>query len=209
MTTTSDHPHLSTADLADIQQHMLRFARNQLADDSLAEDAVQEALIKTITHHDSFKGKSAYKSWVFAILKNTITDMLRKHGREVQMSSLTGKRDDDNQGDALLDTLFDNSGHWQKVQKPAKWDTPDESLEQDSFWQVMEACLNNLPSEQARVFMMREYIGLDTKEICTECNITTSKFYVVMHRARLKLQTCLSAKWFDHGNQTHVGDAHA
>lgn len=207
--TTSEHPYLSQADLADINQQMLRFASNQLADDALAENAVQETLIKTITHHNSFKGKSAYKSWVFAILKNTITDMLRKNKREVHMSSLASNSEDDKQTDALLDTLFDKTGHWQKVQKPAKWDTPDESLEQDSFWQVMEACLNNLPSEQARVFMMREYIGLDTNEICSECGITSSKFYVVMHRARLKLQTCLSANWFDNEKQTNMGGAHA
>lgn len=200
------HPHLSAADLADIRQQMLRFAQNQLADTALAEDAVQETLIKTLTHHDSFKGKSAYKSWVFAILKNTLTDMLRKQGREVHASALV---DDATQTNALFETLFKENGNWQKVQRPAKWETPDEAAENDGFWQVMEACLDNLPAEHARVFMMREYTQLDTDEICTACAISSSKFYVIMHRARLKLQTCLSVNWFDHEHNAPAGDAHA
>ena len=201
---STPHPHLNQSELADIRQQMLRFAQNQLADTSLAEDAVQDTLIKTLTHHDSFKGRSAYKSWVFAILKNTITDMLRKRGREVSASVLA---DDDEQTSALFDTLFQDNRHWHKVQRPAKWDTPDEVIENDGFWEIMESCLHNLPAEQARIFMMREYIGLDTDEVCQECDISSSKFYVTMHRARLKLQTCLSINWFDNAQpsrETHA-----
>lgn len=190
------HPHLSDAAFNEIWQQMRRFAQNQLNDAALAEDAVQEALIKTLTHHDSFKGESAYKSWVFAILKNTIIDMLRKHGRETQLSSMN-LAGDDGAHQALLDALFDDDGNWQKIQRPAKWRTPEQSAERDDFWRILEVCLSELPSEQSRVFMMREYIELDTDEICTQCDISKSKFYVLMHRVRLKLQTCLSVSWFD------------
>lgn len=192
----ASHPVLADADLADIHQQMLAFARNQLNDHALADDMVQEALIKTMTHASSFKGKSAYKSWVFAILKNTIIDELRKRKREIQLSQLERQHDND-QTEALMDVLFDDTGHWHKMQRPAKWQTPDEALEKQDFWLVLEACLDHLPAQHARIFLMREYIGLDTGEVCDECDISSSKFYVVMHRARLKLQTCLSTNWFD------------
>lgn len=197
--TAKQHPHLSTADLADIHGQMLAFAKNQLADTALAEDAVQDTLIKTITHHASFKGKSAYKSWVFSILKNTIIDMLRKQQKTITASSMGA--DEDENDDALFDTLFKKNGHWHKTQRPTSWHTPDESYENHEFWQVLEVCLTNLPAEQSRVFMMREYIGLETPEICDECNISTNKFYVLMHRARIKLQSCLSVNWFEHQQQ--------
>lgn len=189
------HPHLSEADLADIHKQLLGFAQSQLADKALAEDAVQETLIKTMTHHHTFAGKSAYKSWVFTILRNTIIDMLRKNSKLVSASTLQSNTDSDNE--ALFDVLFDQHGHWQKDQRPTKWDEPDQCFEQDEFWLILESCLTHLPAEQGRVFMMREYVGLDTKEICAECDITSSKFYVLMHRARLRLQSCLSINWYE------------
>lgn len=43
---------------------------------------------------------------------------------------------------------------------------------------------------------MKEYIGLDSDEICTQMDITRQNLYVLLHRARLRLQVCLSKKWF-------------
>lgn len=194
------HPYLSNEDLEDIRKQMFAFAMNQLSNPTLAEDAVQDAIIKTITHHDSFKGKSAYKSWVFSILKNTIIDILRKEKRNINVSSMGNA--DNQTNDDILENLFDQDGHWHKVQKPSKWETPEEDYQNSEFWVILENCLTNLPAEQSRVFMMREYIGLETNEICDECNITSNKFYVIMHRARLRLQSCLNINWFENSNSS-------
>ena len=53
---------------------MLKFATLQLSDPHLAEDAVQEALVGAMKNVSSFGGRSALKTWVFAILKNKIAD---------------------------------------------------------------------------------------------------------------------------------------
>ena len=80
--------------------------------------------------------------------------------------------------------------------RPARWADPEASFEQQQFWQVFEACLDHLPAKTARVFMMREILGLETDEICKEAGISTSNCWVVLHRARLALRACLEQRWF-------------
>ncbi|MND07897.1 RNA polymerase sigma factor [compost metagenome] len=53
-----------------------------------------------------------------------------------------------------------------------------------------------MPVRTARVFTMREVLGLSTEEICKELGITTTNCWVMLHRARLSLRTCLELKWF-------------
>lgn len=67
------------------------------------------------------------------------------------------------------------------------------------FWRVFEACLDRLPAAQARVFMMREFLELETPEICAVANITVSNLNVMLHRARLRLRECLENHWFTSG----------
>jgi RNA polymerase sigma-70 factor (ECF subfamily) len=63
----------------------------------------------------------------------------------------------------------------------------------------MEICLEKLPAKTARIFMMREWLELDTEEICKELGVSTSNAWVMLYRARLKLRECLDLNWF--GNQ--------
>ena len=44
--------------------------------------------------------------------------------------------------------------------------------------------------------MMREFIGLDSTEICKELALSTTNLHVQLHRARLSLQKCLDTNWF-------------
>ena len=57
--------------------------------------------------------------------------------------------------------------------------------------------LEKLPPQTGRVFMMREWLELDTAEVCQELAITSSNLWVLMHRARLRLRECLQDRWFD------------
>lgn len=42
--------------------------------------------------------------------------------------------------------------------------------------------------------MMCEYLELPADEICNTAKITSGNLYILLHRARLQLQQCLSAK---------------
>lgn len=186
-------------DLDDIYASMLIFANNQLNNEHYAKDVVQDTFVNALKYADSFKGKSALKTWIFAILKNKIADFIRQNQQYVNMTEMQTDNDATQDGD-FLDLLFDDIGHWQTGFAPNafddSWYNPEKVAQSDDFWQVFEVCLNYLPQEQARAFLMKEYIELDTKEICQELNISSQNFYVLIHRARLRLQSCLSAKWF-------------
>ena len=176
-----------------LRPDLLRFARLQLRDAGAAEDAVQETLLAALTGSHSFESRSSYKTWLISILRNKIIDIIRDQGREVSASSLA----DDEAGDEqLADTLFDRRGHWQAEARPGRWADPEASFEQKQFWAVFEACLDHLPAKAARIFMMREFLGLDTDEICKETGMSTSNCWVVLHRARQGLRTCLETRWF-------------
>lgn len=178
--------------LNDLRQQMIKFAILQLRDKDMAEDAVQEALIGALKNVKSFDGRAALKTWVFAILKNKIIDVLRQKKRLINVSDLLRKDDED--GDILA--LFDQKGMWRLDERPADWGDPEVTLRERDFWRVFEACLEGLPPKQARVFMMREFIELETDEICATVEITVSNLNVMLHRARLRLRECLENKWY-------------
>lgn len=178
--------------LAGLRRDMVRFAELQLRDLTAAEDAVQEALAAAMDGQNRFTGRAALKTWVFAILKNKIVDHLRQRQRFVDVARRAAETEDD----ADFDGLFDRKGHWQPEDRPAAWGDPEAVFAQHQFWAVFEACLTRLPESTARVFMMREFIGFDTPDICRELGITVSHCHVILHRARMGLRLCLQQRWF-------------
>ena len=68
-------------------------------------------------------------------------------------------------------------------------------MESKQFWRVFEACLDHLPPNTGRVFMMREFLGFDTEEICAQLSITSTNLHVILHRARHKLRGCMEMGW--------------
>lgn len=198
----SSHPeHSHTAGIFlnaefmnDLRLQMVKFARLQVRDEQLAEDAVQEAMFSAYQNIDRFSRQSALKTWVFSILKNKVIDLLRKEKRHTTASQL---EDSPNiNGEELLEKLFDQHGHWQKNERPKKWDTPDHGVENVHFWRVFDACLNALPPKYSRFFMMREFLEMETAEICHNENLTVTNLNVTLYRARLRLRECLEDNWY-------------
>jgi RNA polymerase sigma-70 factor (ECF subfamily) len=179
--------------LQDLRKQMLRFTVAQLSDSHLADDVVQEALMGALKGTQSFRGQAAIKTWVFAILKNKIADALRQKHRHEQARVLL--QEDEELED--FSDAFKPNGHWQSEARPASWGNPQDSLDQAQFWTVFEYCLDHLPNQQGRAFMMREFVELSTQEICQELGITLTNLNVLLHRARMRLRECLNIKWFE------------
>jgi len=178
------------AELARLQPQLLRFAVLQLRSSAAAEDAVQETMLAALSNAAQFRGAASVKTWIFSILRNKIIDELRQRQRTEPVDF--GDAGEDSFADA-----FDESGHWQEP--PARWGNPEAALEQKRFWEIFELCLEALPEKPARVFMMREFLGLATEEICKELAITASNCWVLLHRARNGLRLCLDHRWFGNG----------
>ena len=187
--------NVDASEIAALREQMLRFATLQLRDATLAEDAVHDAINAALTP-GKFSGSGSLKSWVFAILRNKIIDLIRERSRHPTESFV---EDDDSE----LEAQFDERGHWKKTQKPASWGHPENALASEQFWLVFEACLTHLPENTARIFMMREHLGLEIKEICDELSISEANCWVIMHRARSKLRICLENN-FVQGNFLHA-----
>ena len=181
-------PEELASSLVAIRPRLLGFARLQLRSAAAAEDMVQDALEAAMNSADKFTAAAAFQTWVFAILKNKIIDEIRRGSR------IQADVDAELALDEAIAGRFNERAHW--VEMPAAWGNPSASLEQKRFWEVMEACLTNLPATPARVFTMREFLGLETEEICQELSISPSNCWVLLHRARLGLQDCLGRRWF-------------
>jgi len=189
---------INDADLDDIRRDMVRFAHLQLRDQVLAEDAVQEALLAALDNAKGFAGRAALKTWVFAILKNKIVDLIRRQSRTINISALSVEEES---LDQAFEKQFKANAHWAPAARPSDWGNPEETLRQQQFWAVFDACLRHLPENTARVFMMREFLEFETPEVCQELSITTSNCNVILHRARNGLRRCLEKSWFSAGER--------
>jgi RNA polymerase sigma-70 factor (ECF subfamily) len=181
-------------DLESQRGYLLRVARLQLRDEALAEDVVQETLLAALAG-SGFSGKSSLRTWLTGILKHKIVDAIRKKGREPAMSTL-----DEESRIEDFDALFDDTGHWEHPS--SDWGNPEAQLGRQQFFDIVEFCLEKLPPNTARVFMMREVLELDGAEICKELSITSTNLWVILYRARVALRLCLEQHWFAAAGRT-------
>jgi RNA polymerase sigma-70 factor (ECF subfamily) len=180
-------------ELHELESHrgaLLRYAIAQLRDESHAEDCVQEALSAAIQNAERFGGNSAVRTWLIGILKHKILDHFRRASREQTVSA-----SDDGTSADEFDAVFADDGHF--VEAPAQWANPEQALSQREFFEVLERCLQALPQVTARVFTLREVMGVTTEEICTELGITSNNCWVLIYRARMSLRECLEKRWFE------------
>lgn len=181
--------------LARVRVDMLAFARLQLGNDDEAEDAVQEALAGALRNAESFRGEAALKTWIIAILKNKVADILRQRQRRPVPASQLHNPDDA----GALPPVFDSKGMWRDAARPARWEDPEADIHSRQFLAIFDSCLNRLPAQQGRVFLMREVVELATDEICAELGLSAGNVHVILHRARLALQACLQTHWLKEG----------
>jgi len=173
--------------------YLMRYALAQLRDGQMAEEAVQEALVAALEAVPGFAGQSSLRTWLTSILRFKVIDLQRRAVTErsrAELADYSGASDDE----GWLDELFDETGHWR--QAPQAWSDPQAALEQRRFWEAFERCLDRLPAMGGRVFFKREVMGEDTETICKDEGITASNCWVILHRARLGLRSCLEKNWF-------------
>jgi RNA polymerase sigma-70 factor (ECF subfamily) len=126
-----------------------------------AEDAVQETLVAALEGMQGYAGQSSLETWLFGILRHKIVDGMRASGREEPIDA-----DDE----------------------PFPGADPEEALARRRFVETLERSLRRMPACAARVFVMREVIGMETEEICRELSISVSNCWVTLHRARTRLR---------------------
>lgn len=73
-------PHLP--DLLEHRRRLVRYVRSLGHDPDLAEDVVQEALLKTLRAAPDLPDDEALTAWLFRVARNAATDLHRRQQRE-------------------------------------------------------------------------------------------------------------------------------
>ncbi|MBA4197187.1 MAG: RNA polymerase subunit sigma-24 [Chitinophaga sp.] len=178
----------TTALVNDYSDLLYRFALPRVNDKDLAKDLVQDTFVSALKNIDSYKAEASLKNWLMTILKNKIIDHYRKAA-----TRLTDRLATENDSDSF----FEGDGHWSKPAYPKDWAIPYGSrIEQKEFYSVFELCMKKLKEIQHAVFSMKYLDDIDSDEICKQLNITASNYWVLIHRAKTQLRSCLEKNWF-------------
>lgn len=174
-----------------LRVRLLRQARAVMHDRALTEDLVQDTLIAVVQQHALRRGDASLVTWATAILKHKIADWYRSpsYRRMVQLTP------EDGDLDAAIDALYSDEGAY--VEKIAPWQDPAHREEQRQMMTVLERCVSALPELTGRVFMMREWLGFETTEICERLELTADNCRQRLHRARMGLRKCMQRDWLD------------
>ncbi|WP_444634854.1 sigma-70 family RNA polymerase sigma factor [Cupriavidus oxalaticus] len=185
---------LDPAELQAVRPYLLRFARLQLRDEGLAEDAVSETLLAALEHPERFAGQSSLRTYLVGILKHKLIDSLRSGRREVRLALVAPEDGEAPSEQDALDALFTRNGHYQDP--PSDWGDPERAFERREFFEILQLCVDRLPPRLGRLFMMREWLELDTEEICQVLQISATNAWAMLYRARMRLRACLELHWF-------------
>jgi len=158
---------LSWADLSPHRSHLVQFARRRLLDPSLAEDLVHDVFEAVVTGRASFGGRSALRSWLVAILKHKIVDLIRQRSGHDSLDV----EDEDGEPMALT------------CQQPG----PQETAEQRQLLALMLQRIRELPSTLRRVVELRVLQEESTQAVCQALQISEQNLFVRLHRARRAL----------------------
>ena len=167
--------------------YLYRYALMRLRDDASAQDAVQETFLAGIKGLDRFDGRIEVKYWLRGILRNKIVDQIRKR---VRMQPI-----EDREGMDILEHLsFKAFGIAERKPQPWQFD-PHREYEKTEFWAVFEHCLSRLKDSMRQAFVLKMLEGMPSDEVCKVLGIEPNNLWVLNHRARKQLKTCLEANW--------------
>ncbi len=167
--------------------YLFNYASYRVNDDDLAKDIVQDTFLSGLKGVVNFKGNSSERTWLVSIIKRKIIDYYRKKNSA--------------KGQAEIRMSFyesgENKGKWIEERSPQQWgDEADAAIERGELQKVIDWCIKNLPERYATVFIMKTVHKIETKEVCKVLDISMSNLWVMIHRARVQLQECITVNWY-------------
>lgn len=163
---------------------LYRYALSRLRRPQEAEEVVQEVLLAAWKSREQFAGRSQPHTWLLGIMKHKLLNRLRTRTRQGPWEPSES-----------LDSWFTSWGKWRRPL--GYWSDPAETIEQEDFWRVVRRCLSRLPGKMSAAFTLRTLDERDPQAVCRDLGISAANLWVLLHRARLRLVTCLQSNWFD------------
>ena len=141
-----------------------------------AEEVVQDAFWAVVRKIDSFRGESAFGSWLYRIVANAAYQKLRRRRNREQELSL----------DEVL-PFFDERGH--HVAPEIDW-TPrgSDPATQTELRMALTAAIDELPAAPRTALVLRDVEGRSNEEIAETLGLTVPVVRTRVHRARLLLR---------------------
>lgn len=156
-----------------------RFIRRRVADQSDAEDILQEVFYELIEAYRMMRPVEQVTAWLFRVARNRIIDLFRRKQREAERDEPKAPRED---GDLLqLEQML-----------PSRDAGPEGEYVRSALAHELDAALDELPEEQREVFVAHELMGYSFKEIAAQTGVSVNtllsrKHYAVLHlRGRLQ-----------------------
>ncbi|MBW0104875.1 sigma-70 family RNA polymerase sigma factor [Pseudonocardia sp. KRD291] len=146
------------------QDALFRVAVRVLGNRADAEDALQEALLDAWKKIGAFRGEAAFSTWMYRIVTNRCTALLRRSRPTVPVSEI---------GD---DALASPGSH-----------SPERAAEMDAEMAALSRAVARLPEEQRTCWVLRELEGLGYAEIAEITGAGETAVRGRIHRARTAL----------------------
>jgi RNA polymerase sigma-70 factor, ECF subfamily len=139
---------------------------------SLAEDLTQEAFLYVFRKIQSFRGESAFSSWLYRVVFNVV--LMKQRSKRLNETPLEETRG--NEGDAPT------------VKKLVR---SDRQLSSVVDRVMLKNALRQLPRGYKKIFLLHDLLGYEHHEIAEVlgCAIGTSKSQ--LHKARMSLRRIL------------------
>jgi RNA polymerase sigma-70 factor (ECF subfamily) len=144
---------------------LVRLAESRLASRTLAEDAVQEALLSAFKSRHTYNRQYSLRTWLWTILLNQCRQVWQRQRRRPQVHAWSQTEGTTPQGQGLPHETAGNEP------------PPDSPLMAEERKQQLERLLGTLSPEQADALRLRFFGGLKFQEIAETmgCSLGTAK----------------------------------
>lgn len=157
------------------QRKLARLLSHFIRDTAEVEDVTQEAFIKAYRALPSFRGDSAFYTWLYRIGINTAKNFLVSQGRKVPtIEGISNEEAEDFEDNSLLKEVS----------------TPESELMSKQIAQTVSKSLDALPEELRSAIVLREIDGLSYEEIATimDCPVGTVRSRIFRAREAISEQ---------------------
>ena len=166
------------------ERKIFRVTRNITGNMQDAEDAMQEAFLKSYEHLANFKGDSRFYTWLVRIAVNEALMKLRsRHPGEFSIDEEVGVG-----GEELMPRELDDWGP-----------TPEERYQQVEMQEILSEAIDKLEPDFRIVFILRDVEELPTEETAKLLGLSITATKSRLLRARLKLRQRLNRHFREGG----------
>ena len=160
------------------QEVAWRFSTTVCGHGEDAEDAMQEALIKTYRYVGRIREPAAFRPWLYRTVRNAcLMGRRKKVGEPARLQS--------------LDELLPGHDAHTRPDTPDPGKNPEQLADNAGLRRRLRTALGNLPAPYRAVVFLREMEGLSTREVAQALGISEDNVKTRLHRARLQLQAAL------------------